>query len=188
MNFLKFNDSWHIIWMLVMFITIISPELFFASNASRFSMVAITYVVATLLLKPKMKQTDISQNWLKYIMYFGTLLLIFSFATNKAMYDVNFTSIFTKLLFVVFVIGYSESLIRRGVHERTGNPIIAVVVMGIAHTGAYMSLLGEYNFMAVLPHLFTAMVGFTIFQLVYYYTKDTMIEAMVHGFYNLQFY
>lgn len=190
-SLIQFNDSVFVMYCIVMLFFVFSPVLFFSERGEFFSSIALTYLVCVSLVKVKKPRVDISKN---LIWYFVLGFISFSLFQIIVMPGTSygegpaFTSIFSKLLYVVVVIALSESYIRQGLLHRIKNPIITNLIMGFLHVGSYMAMMGEYSFTSelVVTLLITSM-AFFVFQLICQ-KFDIMSEAIVHGMYNLPFY
>lgn len=189
MNF-KLNDDMFVFYLVVMFLCIVSANLFFVTRASQMSFIALTYLVLSIAFKPKISRMDLSKNIITYFFYAViSSLIFFFFIDGSSQSSVQFTNVFTKFVYVIFVIAFSESIIRRGLLEKIQNSFITNGIMALGHSYAYMNLSGSFTFSSeVLSMLAVAFVGFFIFELVYKFSKDTFVEALVHGLYNMRFY
>lgn len=174
-----------------MFLFIFSPILFFQTKMDYMKGVALVYFAVAMLLKPKHKTMDISKNLVFYsisALIFMGVYAVFSYNIEPSN-SLVFTSFFSKFLFVVFVIGLSESFIRQGLLQRIKNPIITNGVMALGHTMSYMTITQNFNLFSVqiMYMLFSAFIAFFIFQFIAS-KSDLFTESLAHGIYDLQFY
>ncbi len=133
------------------------------------------------------KRHDISQNWLKYAGYFVLSLMVMSFVDKSSLGSgLPTTSIFAKVIFSVFIVGMSETLMQVGLLQKYKNRAVVNTAFGFLHVGAYMALTGATSFdFTVFMMCLKSVVGFFVFDLAYYFTGDIFIVSILHGVYDL---
>lgn len=185
-----FNDDMFSVYAIVMFLFIVSPILFVKSSLLTLQFIALVYVGLVIFLRPKVKRLDISDNWLRYVIYFALSTILFSVLISPMHRPahIEFQNIFTKFLYSVFVIGFSESLIRQGLLQKTGNSVLTNTVMALGHVATYTAILGVSAIsFALVQMLLSAFISFFVFEYVNKKT-DTMVESEFHGMFDYMFY
>lgn len=182
-------DDVFLIYIVFMLLALFSPSLFFISDYNFYKTAVLSYLVAVILLMPKVKKQSFVTGWNKYLFYGLIISFVFLMGvSSNPVYaeSMKFTSGFFKFVWFVFVIGYSESVIRQGIYERLQSVSLTSLIMGALHITSYMLLLGVVGLSWVLlPSLITASLAFVVFYFVYYVTNDLFIEALVHGLFDL---
>lgn len=194
MNFLKkalskVNDDYYLLYIGVMLLFLFSSAVMFTENAGYYKGSIIVYIVAVLFVTNgnKKRRLDISDNWKKYLFYFGFSFVFFGLVLDPSEFAIKvpFANWISKYLYVFFVIGFSESLIRKGIQDKLKNPIVTSIVMAILHIGSYMGLLGASFSLGLLVYmLIQVAIGFYVFYWIERKT-DVVVESFAHGSYDL---
>jgi hypothetical protein len=187
------QDTWFTLYTIVMLFALLTPTLFVTNLAGSYRSAAIVYVLTFLYFQvtdpaPSLNR-DISQNIKRYSIIAISVFAIFTLllTENTALANATpFTNAWTKLLWFVFAVGVSESVIRRGLQNKLGNPIATSIIMGLLHITAYQGIQGTLTIgPEFIINIVVSMVAFYIFYLVYEASgRDIATESIVHGLYD----
>lgn len=190
---LKINDSFKVLYYVLMFLMLISPNFFVKAKFETFTYTILIYLVLAFIFDSFVKKKpkyDLSKGLPVYIILGLIFMFTFNLIINPSYTDsaFQFTSLFSKLSFVVIGIASSESFIRRGLKSLIGGSSIWTnIIMGLGHGLAYATLT---NFVYGTDYFWmigASILAFFIFEWVSHYF-GLPAEAECHGLYNFQFY
>jgi hypothetical protein len=187
-NILKVNDSIWMIYVVTMLFMIFSPHIFFAKSTDYYKSIGLLYfIISFILYNDIRKRTDFSDNLKKYLLYGFLATFLFTLFISNPTEDLSmFSHPISFFIYQVIVIGLSETYIMIGLAEKLKNIPLTVIIMGFLHTTAYMSILGDFTFNASLFFaIFISIISFSLFFVIWKYTKDPFIVALIHGLLNI---
>jgi hypothetical protein len=186
-NRIGYNDNATNIYFMTMLLALFAPSLFFTQDFNFLRTGIILYAIVSLAWIRYNKRIDIGNNLHNWLIYgFFTYVIVSMINSQQIVQTLPFTNNVAQFFWQVFVIGFSETIIRIKVFQMF-NPFIGSVLMGLLHSTSYMLMLGNYIF---TPELFIylgmSVIAFFIFSIVYKYSgNNAMTEALVHGMYNI---
>ena len=179
------QDSVMNIYFVTMFFAILSPQVFFTTNATFMRSGALMYLLIALPFIKELKKIDFGKNFLKYALVGLVSFLLSSLIFSATTSDLPFTGNVAKFFWFIVVVGMSETILRIAMAKRFGITRSSGL-MGFLHIGSYIAMFGLAIGAQLLVLLLISSFAFFFFAQIYAISNnDHGVEAIFHGIYNV---